>query len=90
MTTEDIAISMDAAFAVAYFQRGLPDDEFLMAFAEFRRTYGEDIEDSFKTSFNRNNINVKAPGGYVLTLEESLRTAKKCATELAQEWLARF
>tara|TARA_R110000824_G_scaffold110716_2_gene258869 strand:- start:2936 stop:3208 length:273 start_codon:yes stop_codon:yes gene_type:complete len=90
MTTEDIAISMDAAFAVAYFQRGLPDDEFLIVFAEFKRTYGEDIEASFKTSFNRNNIEVKAPGGYVLTLEESLRTAKKCATELAQEWLARF
>ena len=78
----NIACSIDAAFALAYNQRGLPRDEFKFAVEDFKHAHGQDIAEGFVCSFYRNNAN------YDLT--QGLQSAKGYARFLAQEWLARF
>ena len=78
----NIACSIDAAFALAYNQRGLPRDEFKFAVEDFKHAHGQDIAEGFVCSFYRNNAH------YDLT--EGLKSAKDYAQYLAQEWLARF
>ena len=77
-----IACSIDAAFGLAYNQRGLPRDEFKFAVEDFKHAHGQDIAEGFVCSFYRNNAN------YDLT--QGLQSAKDYAQYLAQEWLARF
>ena len=82
MNELSIKCSIDAAFAEAYNQRGLPRDEFIFAVEDFKQTHGQDIAECFLCAFYRNNKNY--------LIEEGLREAKDYALFLAQEWLARF
>ena len=43
----NINLSIDAAFALAYNQRGLPKDEFKFAVEDFKHAHGQDIAESF-------------------------------------------
>ena len=51
----NIACSIDAAFARAYNQRGLPQDEFKFAVEDFKHAHGQDIAEGFVCLFYRNN-----------------------------------